>query len=77
MNNIGYIEDLIKKKLQGSNVEVTLFAGKADHLEISVEHDSFKDKKLIEQHRVVMDILQDELKSNNIHAVKLKTFYKE
>jgi stress-induced morphogen len=70
MKELVWLEDLLKKNFQDAEIKIEDMTGTLDHLEIFIKSDSFKNKRLIEQHRMVMDILKDELKTR-IHAVKL------
>lgn len=67
------VEDLIKLQLSDAVVKVTDLTGSMDHLGIMIVSDAFVGKILIDQHQIVMDILSEKLKSNEIHAVQLKT----
>lgn len=67
------VENLIKTNLTDAVVKVTDLTGSMDHLGIMIVSDTFKGKILIDQHQIVMDILSEKLKSNEIHAVQLKT----
>ena len=66
------LENFIKDQLPGAQVSVTDLTGTRDHLGLQIVSDAFKGRTLLEQHRVVMDILKEKLKSE-IHAVQLKT----
>lgn len=72
MDNFQLVESLIKTKLPDAVVEVTDMTGTMDHLEISVWSDHFKGKMLLQQHRLIMDILKEAL-AGPVHAVKLNT----
>ncbi len=43
------------------------------HLEVQVTYAGFAGKSLIEQHRLVNEILAEELNSGQIHALKIRT----
>lgn len=73
MDNLGYVQDLIQKSLPNSIVQVGDMTGTQDHLQILVVDDIFEGKLLIDQHRIIMDILKADLDSNNVHAIKIKT----
>ncbi|MBY0517424.1 MAG: BolA family transcriptional regulator [Bacteriovoracaceae bacterium] len=72
MDNFLLVENLIKTQLTDAKVEVTDMTGTMDHLEITIASDAFKGKMLLQQHRMIMDILKDAL-AGPVHAVKLKT----
>ena len=71
------VENLIKSNLKDAIVKVTDLTGSKDHLGIMVISDAFQGKILIKQHQMLMDILSEKLKSNEIHAVQLKTMTHE
>lgn len=70
------IKNLIVTKMPDAEVEVTDLTGTKDHLGLLVISKEFKGKRLLEQHRMIMDILKDGLR-NEIHAVQIKTKTKE
>jgi stress-induced morphogen len=72
MNNLEAIKDIIQAKIQDAKVEVFDMTGGQDHLALLIASDEFIGKGLLDQHRIVMDVLKDELKAS-LHAVKLKT----
>jgi BolA family transcriptional regulator, general stress-responsive regulator len=43
------------------------------HLRITVASPRFASLGIIDQHRMVQDLLQDEMRTNAIHALELKT----
>jgi BolA family transcriptional regulator, general stress-responsive regulator len=73
------IKQKIETKLIGSKVDVIDnsaahlgHGASGSHLEVIVAYKGFKNKSLIEQHRMINDILKDELKEK-IHALKITT----
>jgi stress-induced morphogen len=70
------IKKLIIEKMPDAEVEVSDLTGTKDHLGLLVTSAEFKGKGLLAQHRMIMDILKDGLKSE-IHAVQIKTKIKE
>ncbi len=70
------IEFKIKEKIQTSHLEVVDLRG-GDHIQVIVVSPDFENKSLVEQHKIVYDILSSEMKSNAIHALTLKTFSPE
>lgn len=69
------LSNFIKTHLPDAEVTVTDLTGTRDHLGLQIISDVFEGKALLEQHRVIMDILKEKLKSE-IHAVQLKTMTK-
>ncbi len=70
--DFGKLEQLIKDNIKDAKVEITDLTGTGDHLGLHIVSNEFKGKNLLGQHRMVMDILKEELK-DKLHAVKLKT----
>lgn len=77
MNNLEFVKDTIEKNIKDALVQVIDLTGTADHLSVFVVSDFFKNKMLIEQHQYILDLFTDELKSNQIHALQIKTQTKE
>ena len=70
---IAEIELKIKQKVKTSYLQVIDLRG-GDHIQVVVVSPDFENKSLVEQHKIIYDILQDEMKSNAIHALALKTY---
>jgi len=64
--------NLITKKIPSSKVLVENLKGN-DHLEVTVISNEFKGLSLIKQHQLVYSALKEELASEAIHALALKT----
>ena len=73
MITISQIEEKIKQSLKTVFVEVVDLRG-GDHIQAIVVSPDFEGKTLIEQHKIIYDILSEEMKSNEIHALTLKTY---
>lgn len=67
------VKELITGTLTDAQVQVHDLTGTQDHLGLLVISDEFKGVKLLEQHRMVMDILKEKLGTEEIHAVQIKT----
>ena len=67
------IENKIKEKIKTSHIQVIDLRG-GDHIQIILVSPDFKNKSLVEQHKIVYDVLSAEMKSNEIHALTLKTY---
>ena len=63
---------LIMDKLPDSVVKVENFKGN-DHLQVTVISSKFKGLSLVKQHQIVYSALKEELASEAIHALALKT----
>ena len=64
--------NLITKKLPKSQVFVENLKGN-DHLQITVISSEFNGLSLVKQHQLVYAALKEELASETIHALALKT----
>ena len=64
--------NLITKKLPNSEVSVENLKGN-DHLQVTVISTKFKGLSLVQQHQLVYSALKEELASEAIHALALKT----
>ena len=63
---------LITKKLPNSEVLVENLKGN-DHLQVTVISSDFNGLSLVKQHQLVYSALKEELASEAIHALALKT----
>ena len=66
------VVDLIKKELPDSEVIVECLNGN-DHLQVTVISSAFNQLSLVKQHQLVYAALKNELASEAIHALALKT----
>jgi len=64
--------NLITKKLPNSEVTVENLKGN-DHLQVTVISSLFNGLSLVKQHQLVYSALKEELASEAIHALALKT----
>ena len=64
--------NLIKQKLVDSEVYVENLKGD-DHLQVTVISSEFNGLSLVKQHQLVYSALKEELASEAIHALALKT----
>ena len=63
---------LIKQKIEDSEVLVENLKGD-DHLQVTVISSVFNGLSLVKQHKLVYSALKNELASESIHALALKT----
>ncbi len=70
------IENKIKQNIKTNHVEVVDLRG-GDHILAIIVSPDFENKSLIEQHKMIYDIFVDEMQSNIIHALTLKTYSPE
>ncbi len=64
--------NLITKKIPNSEVLVESLKGN-DHLQVTVISSEFNGLSLVKQHKLVYSALKEELASEAIHALALKT----
>ena len=64
--------NLIKQKIVDSEVYVENLKGN-DHLQVTVISSEFSGLSLVKQHQLVYSALKEELASETIHALALKT----
>ena len=64
--------NLIKRKLPDCEVLVENLKGN-DHLQVTVVSSEFNGLSLVKQHQVIYSALKEELASEAIHALALKT----
>lgn len=57
----------------GTQAQVTDLTGGMDHYRATVVSPSFVGKSLLEQHRMVMRLVHDEIQSGEVHALSLDT----
>ena len=72
MLTIEQIKNKIETGLPGAKIEILDPRKDGIHLKAIVIYSSFKDKSLLEQHRMVYETLQEELKGD-LHALALET----
>ena len=66
------VKTLITNELKDAKVKVNDLTGSGDHLGLLIVSDEFKGKMLLQQHRMIMDILSAKF-NEDLHAVQLKT----
>lgn len=71
-DNLSWLQNLLETEFKESSVKVEDLTGTKDHLEIFITSPDFLGKTLIQQHRMVMEVLKAPL-SERIHAVKINT----
>ena len=62
----------IIEAMPDAKVSVTDRTGTRDHLNVSVQSDSFKDKNLLDRHRMIYQALDIPMKDGRIHALELQ-----
>ena len=67
------VVSLIKKSLPDAQVTVEDLNGGGDHLNVNVVSNSFEGLSRVQQHQMIYKALQEEVASEAIHALALKT----
>ncbi len=71
----------LKQRLESlgpdTQVEVVDMTGTQDHYQAVVISPIFSGKMMIEQHRMVLSLVQAEIDSGDVHALTLKTYTPE
>ena len=75
--NLEQVELMIKAKLPDAQVQVQDLTGGGDHLQAIVVSSEFEGKTLVKQHQMVYAAVQEQMASNTIHALALKTYTPE
>jgi len=80
MNLVEKIKLKLEQAFPDAKIEVTdNSAGheshnpKGAHIAVHIIYKGFEGKSLIEQHRMINDVLKEELENNIIHALQIKT----
>jgi acid stress-induced BolA-like protein IbaG/YrbA len=68
------IKDTLSKGLPVSLVETQDLTGGGDHWQVIIVSAAFDGKGLLEQHRMVNEVLKEPLADQRIHALSLKTY---
>ncbi len=72
------IKERIEKNLgNGTDAKVEGLEGTTDHVQAFIVSPRFEKLSLVEAHRLVMGLFQEEIASNELHAFTFKTFTPE
>lgn len=73
--------DQLKARIEtlapGTTADIMDLTGTQDHYQAVIVSPAFEGKMMIMQHRMVMEILQKEIDSGEVHALTMKTFSPE
>jgi stress-induced morphogen len=69
---VDQMEERLKKSFPDGDFEIT-DDEEGMHLQVRVTSGDFKDKSLVEQHKMVYAALDDLLKSGELHSINIKT----
>lgn len=67
------LAQLVRSGIPDAEVEVVDRTGTKDHFNMTVRSRRFKDKTILQQHRMVYGALGGALRDGRVHAVELKT----
>ena len=68
------LAERIKTLGPGTTVEVTDLTGTQDHWQVLVVSPVFEGKLSFQQHKMIMAIFKEEIASNEVHALSMKTY---
>jgi len=68
------IKQSLSQALPVEVIETQDLTGGGDHWQVIIVSSAFDGKGLLEQHRMVNDVLKDPLADQRIHALSLKTY---
>jgi len=68
------IKSTLSQGLPISVVETQDLTGGGDHWQVIIVSPAFEGKGLVEQHRMVNEVLKEPLADQRIHALSLKTY---
>ncbi len=68
------IKSTLSKALPVSVIETQDLTGGGDHWQVIIVSPAFEGKGLVEQHRMVNEVLKEPLADQRIHALSLKTY---
>lgn len=71
------LKSRLEKLSPQTQVEIVDLTGTQDHYKAVVVSPVFEGKMMIEQHRMVMALVQVEIDSGELHALTMKTFTPE
>lgn len=78
MSQMTLTAEQLKERLEalapGTRADVTDLTGTQDHWQATIVSPVFEGKMMIEQHRMVMKLMQSEIDSGVVHALTIKTF---
>jgi len=67
------VTDKLRDQFPNAVIEVEALDGKADHLFVRVVSELFAGKTLIEQHQMVNAIFLEQFRTEEMHALMIKT----
>jgi stress-induced morphogen len=67
------IKERLEKAYPGDPVEVVDLTGTHDHYQVMITSNAFKGLTRIQQHKHVMNVFAEELKTGEVHALTITT----
>ena len=68
------MEEIIKRIIEENIPDaVCIFEGDSCNLKLVVTSDSFKELKLLDQHKRVLELLKSKFQSGELHALSIET----
>ena len=64
------IKEIIEENIPDA---VCVFDGDSCNLKLTVTSNSFKELKLIDQHKIVLELLKSKFQSGELHALSIET----
>jgi stress-induced morphogen len=77
MIDLSVLTKRIETLAPGTEVKVYDYTGTGDHFEAQIVSPAFVGKDRMDRHRMVMTLLDQEMKSGEIHALTMKTWTPE
>lgn len=71
------LEVRFQQYFPGCDLVVTDLTGTEDHWEVRIAAKEFKNLSRIRQHQLVMEAVQAELKTGEVHALSIRSMVKE
>jgi stress-induced morphogen len=68
------LKERLESLCPGTRAEVIDLTGTEDHYQATIISPAFEGKMMIEQHRMIFQLLQAEVDSEEVHALTLKTY---
>lgn len=77
MMTVDALKSRIESLTAGTKAEVSDLTGGSDHFQAVVISPAFQGKLMMEQHRIIYSLFQNEIDSGEVHALTLKTYTPE
>lgn len=68
------LKERILSEFPGAEVEVTDLTGTRDHYSLTVVSSAFEGLLPIKRHRLINDLLREELRNGSVHALQLNVY---